>query len=72
MTTEPLSGSQFLRALCALGVLLAYVARVALVGNGMISAMGFELNPFVVTAVVLLILALPETLDHLPFGPSRN
>jgi len=50
----------------------AYIARLVVIGNGSISALGYDLNPYVVTVAAVVMLALPETIDMLPFGPSRS
>lgn len=50
----------------------AYLARLLVHGNGPVQVAGMNPNSFVVVLVVLLTLALPETLDMLPFGPKRD
>jgi hypothetical protein len=63
---------QIVRIACAILSTVAYVVRLVVHGNGPVQVLGFEPNSFVVVLVVLLTLALPETLDMLPFGPKRS
>lgn len=63
---------QIVRIACAVLSTIAYVARLFVHGNGPVQVLGFEPNSFVVVLVVLLTLALPETLDMLPIGPTRK
>lgn len=49
-------------------VTVAYTARLFVHGNGPVAFLGMEPNSFVVVCVILLTLALPETLDMLPWG----
>ena len=63
---------QIVRIACAILSTVAYVARLVVHGNGPVGVFGYEPNSFVVVLVVLLTLALPETLDMLPFGPKRS
>lgn len=53
-------------------VAVAYGARLVVVGNGTVALFGYQINPFALTVLVLLVLAVPETLDRLPFGPTRE
>jgi len=50
----------------------AYIARLLVVGNGTIGALGYDLNPYIVAVAAMVMLALPETINMLPFGPSRS
>lgn len=54
---------------CLSGVL---GTRLAVIGNGPIPFFGFEVTPFGLTVIAVIVLALPETIDMLPFGPSRS
>lgn len=67
-----MKADQFVRIACGAFVTLAYGARLATVGNGPVVFLGYEGNPFALTLVILLLLAVPETLDRLPVGPSKN
>lgn len=49
-----------------------YVTRTVVVGNGTISVFGHMAAPFGLTLLALVILAIPETIDMLPFGPTRS
>jgi hypothetical protein len=51
---------------------ISYCMRLYVHGNGPVNVLGYEPNSFVVVLVVLLTLALPETLDMLPIGPTRK
>ena len=53
-------------------VAVAYGGRLAVVGNGAVKLFSYQINPFALTLLVLLVLAVPETLDRLPFGPTRK
>ena len=50
-----------------------YVARVLALGNGAVAVpyVG-ETSPFLILAVAVVTLALPETLEYIPIGPSRG
>lgn len=63
---------QYLRLAGIVAVVIIYVARLAFVGNGQISALGYSISPFAVVAGALVVLALPETIEKLPFGPNRS
>jgi len=52
-------------------LLVAYIARLVTVGNGPIEIVGYQLESLALVALVILLLAAPETVDRLPFGPSR-
>jgi len=58
-----------------LGIALAttaYIARLMFVGNGPIQLFSYEAEPFALLLVTVVLLALPETIDMLPFGPTRT
>jgi len=63
---------QMIRSLGIGVIAVLYIARLVTVGNGHIVAFGYEVNPFVAAGLFVVILASPETLDKLPFGPSRS
>lgn len=67
-----MKGDQFVRAVAALGVVVAYGIYVGLNGSGPVSV-GFmgEMHPFVITVFSLMTLAFPELLDRFPLGPTR-
>lgn len=51
---------------------LAYAARLVTVGNGTIQVLGYAINPFGYLLIILLMLAIPETIEMLPFGPTKK
>jgi hypothetical protein len=63
---------QIIRGVASVLVLGAYLARLRYIGNGTVGLFGFEVNTFALTLLVLLVLAVPETLDRLPVGPTRK
>jgi len=63
---------QQIRMLATLVVGAAYIARLVVIGNGSISALGYNLNPYVVAVAAMVMLALPETIDMMPLGPSKS
>jgi len=63
---------QIVRVFCGVFVTFAYSARLYIHGNGPVGFLGWQANSFVVVSVILLTLAVPETLDRLPFGPSKK
>lgn len=62
---------QLLRGVGAVVLCVAYVVRTLVVGNGAIEVFQYELAPFGLFALCVVVLALPETIEMLPFGPSR-
>lgn len=64
--------NQAVRGVVAGLITVAYAARLVTVGNGTVTAFGYAINPFALTLLVLLVLAVPETLDQLPVGPRRE
>ena len=63
---------QLLRGAGILVATVAYVARLATVGNGSVDVFGYAANPFALLLLAVVVLALPETIDKLPFGPTRE
>ena len=63
---------QYLRGLGIVVVTVGFVVRLLTVGNGPFSIFGYEMTPFAAFLVVVVMLALPETIEMLPFGPSRK
>lgn len=61
-----------IRLAAILGTVSAYGLRVAFVGNGTVDLFNYQINPFALALLVMVVLALPETIDMLPFGPTRN
>jgi len=48
------------------------LSRLVTVGNGAIAIFGYEIAPLGLFVFVITVLAIPETLDRLPFGPSKK
>jgi len=67
-----LKEDQIVRIVCGLFVTFAYCSRLYLHGNGPVGFVGYQANSFVVVTVILLLLAVPETIDRLPFGPTSS
>lgn len=64
---------QLVRCVAAVCIVVAYSANAGLNGNHPVSLWGLgEIEPFSLTALVLLMLAFPELLDRLPVGPTRE
>jgi hypothetical protein len=63
---------QWLRVIGIVATVAAYLGRLFAVGNGPVIIFGYETAPLGVVAIVVLLLAAPETVDRLPFGPSRD
>lgn len=64
--------NQVLRAAAIAVATVAYVARLVTVGNGTVDVFGYAANPFALFLLAVVVLALPETIDRLPFGPSKS
>jgi hypothetical protein len=69
---NPMQDDQIVRVFSGVFVTIAYTARLIVHGNGPVGFVGYQANSFVVVAAILLLLAVPETLDRLPFGPTRK
>lgn len=67
-----MKGHQLLRALGVVGLISAYIARLSILGNGEIMVLGYQMDPIGLVAIGILLLAAPETIEQLPFGPSRK
>lgn len=63
---------QRIRGIGIIALTAAYAVRTVVVGNGAIKFFQFEAAPFGLFAAAVIILALPETIEMLPFGPSRS
>lgn len=63
---------QAIRLVAAVLVTIAYGLRLYLHGSGPVQVLGYSPNLFVVYVLIVLTLAIPETMDQLPFGPSRK
>ena len=65
--------SDELLRITALGLItIAYLGRLFAVGNGPVTILQYEINPFALAVVGIVVLAMPEIIDRVPFGPSRN
>lgn len=67
-----MKNDQLIRGVGILAVVVIVVARILAVGNGPITLFGYQAAPTALGVVVVLVLALPETIDMLPFGPKRK
>jgi len=67
-----MKADQWLRVIGIVATVAAYLGRLFLGGNGPIVFFGYETAPLAVVAIVVFLLAAPETVDRLPFGPSRE
>jgi hypothetical protein len=63
---------QLIRGVGILAVVVIVVTRLLTIGNGPITLFGWEAAPTALGVVVVLFLALPETIDMLPVGPTRK
>jgi len=63
---------QLIRTVGVVAAASSYIARVAFVGNGPIGLFGYEAEPFAMMLLAVVVLALPETVDMMPFGPTRK
>jgi len=64
--------NQIVRTAALFTTMGVYTARVAFVGNGTVDIVIYDINPFALVLIVMVILALPETIDMLPIGPNRT
>jgi hypothetical protein len=69
---NPMQDDQVVRVFSGIFVTSAYLGRLLVHGNGPVGFFGYQANSFVVVSLILLLLAVPETLDRLPFGPTRK
>lgn len=53
-------------------VTIAYAGRLVAVGNGSVDLFGFAANPFALTVLALIVIAVPEIVDQFPLGPTRK
>lgn len=70
--TEQMKGHQLLRTVGITAIVAAYLARLVVVGNGSIEVIGYQLSPIGLVAIAVAILAAPELIEHIPFGPSKK
>lgn len=64
---------QIVRIVVAVCLVGAYYIHVGVNGGGSVSLFGFgPLKPFPFVAFFELVLAFPELVDRLPFGPTRK
>lgn len=68
-----MNSAPVVRCVVAVCMVLAYIANAGLNGNHPVTLWGVgEVEPFSLTALVLLVLAFPELLDRFPWGPTRE
>jgi len=75
MAISDMKNDQVVRAVGIVAVVGVYAVFLALNGSGVIESgtlVGGPLHPFVATLAVILLLALPELIHSLPFGPTRK
>jgi hypothetical protein len=65
-------GDQQIRSVGIAGATVAYAVHTYVVGNGGIPFLGYEISAFGLLIVAVIVMALPETIDMLPFGPVRK
>lgn len=63
---------QTVRIFCGAFATVAYLGRLHIRGSEVVEFLGYEANSFVFLLAIHLTLALPETLDMLPVGPTRS
>jgi len=63
---------QLIRGAMGVCATVAYGGRLVFIGNGTVALFGYHVNPFAFLLVILLILAIPETLEKAPIGPTRS
>lgn len=63
---------QLIRGVGIIAVVIVLVTRLVVIGNGPVSLFGYQAAPFALGIVAIILLALPETIDKLPFGPTRS
>lgn len=65
-------GDQQIRAVGIGAATAGYSVHTYVVGNGGIPFLGYEISAFGLLIISTILMALPETIDMLPFGPTRN
>jgi hypothetical protein len=65
-------GDQQIRAVGIMAATLGYSVHTAVVGNGGIPFLGYDISAFGLLVISVILMALPETIDMLPFGPRRT
>ena len=50
---------------------VSYGFRLYLIGNGVITVFGFKADAFGLAMLCIVVLAMPETLNYLPIGPTH-
>jgi hypothetical protein len=63
---------QIIRLVGIVVMTVGYIARLVTVGNGDIGLFGYKIAPFALLLIGVIILALPETIEKIPFGPSTS
>lgn len=63
---------QTIRAVGIVAVVALLASRLIAVGNGEIPFFGFAITPFGLAVVAVFCLALPEVIDMIPVGPTRD
>lgn len=63
---------QRIRMLAIAAVTVGLVTRLVLTGNGNVTVVGYSVTPYAIYLAAVVLLALPETIEMLPFGPSRG
>jgi hypothetical protein len=63
---------QLLRAVGMLCSVMAYGLFVGLNGGHTLMVLGYRSSPLAAVFLTVVVLALPETIEMLPFGPTRD
>jgi hypothetical protein len=63
---------QILRGVGVVSVAVIMIVRLLVVGNGSVTVFGYEAAPVALGLLAIIILVSPETLNELPFGPTRS
>jgi len=64
---------QVIRAVAAVAVVAVYGIHVGVNGGESVTVWGTgPYHPFAVTLAVLVVIAVPEIIDRIPFGPTRK
>jgi len=63
---------QTIRAVGIVAVVALLASRLVAVGNGEIPFFGVQITPFGLSVLAVFCLALPEVIDMIPVGPTRQ
>jgi len=63
---------QVVRVAGIVGLVAAYAVKIAFEGNGPIHVLGYELAGLGLVGIAVVVITVPEVVDRLPFGPTRD